>query len=165
MTDPDLKELNAELNFVYRYLRKLGIKHEDSQDAVQETAYRFLLYYDSIKTSKIRSWLVRVALNFYFDQYRKNKRIQFDLLDDKITLLSEDLPEDILLSKENWSDIERVLNELKPQYKELIVFKYVWNLKYEEISSILDMKIGTVKTSLYRARIQFGKIYRRFYDE
>lgn len=124
MTDPDLKELNAELNFVYRYLRKLGIKHEDSQDAVQETAYRFLLYYDSIKTSKIRSWLVRVALNFYFDQYRKNKRIQFDLLDDKITLLSEDLPEDILLSKENWSDIERVLNELKPQYKELMVLKY-----------------------------------------
>ena len=69
MTDPDqLEELNAELNFVYRYLRKLGITHEDAQDVVQETAYRFLLYYDSIKTPKIRSWLVRVALNYHHDQ-------------------------------------------------------------------------------------------------
>jgi DNA-directed RNA polymerase specialized sigma24 family protein len=57
--------LNTELNIVYKYLRKVGISHADAEDAVQETAYKYLLYYDSIKASKIRSWLIRVALNFY----------------------------------------------------------------------------------------------------
>ncbi|MED3996343.1 hypothetical protein P4647_17045 [Peribacillus frigoritolerans] len=38
-----IKELNAELNIVYRYLRKLGVSHEDAEDIVQESAYRFLI--------------------------------------------------------------------------------------------------------------------------
>ncbi|MBM7586036.1 RNA polymerase sigma-70 factor (ECF subfamily) [Bacillus pakistanensis] len=126
MNGPDqLKELNTEMNFVYRYLRKLGISHEDSQDVVQETAYKFLMYYDSIKTKKIRSWLIRVALNFHHDQYRKNKRIQLGFQDEQIILQSKELPEDVLISNEKWSDIERVLNKLKPQYKELILLKYL----------------------------------------
>lgn len=90
--------------------------------------------------------------------------MQLGLQDEQITLLSKDLPEDILISNEKWSDIERLLDRLKPRYKELILLKYVWNLKYEEISSLLDMKIGTVKTSLYRARKQFENVYRRFYN-
>jgi hypothetical protein len=48
-------ELNVELNIVYRYLLKLGIPKMDAEDAVQEAAYKYLLYFDSIKNSKIRS--------------------------------------------------------------------------------------------------------------
>ena len=60
-------ELNSELNIVYRYLRKLGISQADAEDVVQETAYKYLLYYDTIQTSRIRSWLIRVSLNFHYD--------------------------------------------------------------------------------------------------
>lgn len=100
MNKPDQQKLNTELNVVYRYLRKINISHEDAQDIVQETAYKFLLYYDSIRASKIRSWLIRVAINYHHDQYRKNKRIELGLKDDQIDQLSKDLPENILLHKE-----------------------------------------------------------------
>ena len=56
-------------------MRKLGISQGGAEDAVQETAYKYLMYYDTIQTSKIRSWLIRrVSLNFYYDQCRKQHR-------------------------------------------------------------------------------------------
>lgn len=161
----ELEHFNNELKIVYRYLRKKGISHEDAQDIVQETAYKYLLFYETIKTPQVRSWLIRVALNFYYDQYRKNKRIKIDIEEKQISILSKDLPENILQSKENWSEIEVVLGKLKPKYKELILLKYIGELKYEEISKLLDMKLSTIKTSLYRARKQFTKIYGRIHNE
>lgn len=159
MYDPEsMEELNTELNIVYRYLRKSGVPHLDAQDIVQETAYKFLLYYDSIQTPKIRSWLIRVALNFHYDQYRKNKKLDFT--ETQVEMLSNDLPENILLQKEKWSEIEHILSQLKPQYKELILLKYREDLSYDEISLLLDMKMNTIRTSLYRARKQFTKLYK-----
>ncbi|WP_077622503.1 RNA polymerase sigma factor [Sediminibacillus massiliensis] len=166
MNDPEqLEQLNKEMNVVYRYLRKMAIPHEDAQDIVQEAAYKFLLYYDSIKTPKIRSWLIRVVLNFHHDQYRKNRRVELGLQEEQVRSFSDALPEDIILSNETLLDIENILNKLKPKYRELIQLKYIWSLKYEDISQLLDMNIGTVKTSLFRARKQFVKLYRRLHNE
>lgn len=160
-----IQELNAELNIVYRYLRKLGVSHQDAEDIVQESAYRFLLYYDSIDISKTRSWLIRVALNFHHDQYKKLKREELDLNQEQIALLSKDLPEEIILQKEQRSEVQKVLLKLKPHYRELILLKYQWDLKYEEMSNLLDMSIRMVKTNLFRARKQFVKYYRRSSNE
>lgn len=154
------KILNSELNVVYKYLRKRGISHVDAQDIVQETAFKFLSYSDSIKSQNIRGWLIRVALNFHHDQYRKNKRIKIGFNDEHLKLLSKDLPEELLLGIEKKEEIQATLARLNPQYKELLLLKYYWDLKYKDISVLLDMKIDTVKTNLYRARNQFIKFYK-----
>lgn len=154
------KTLNSELNVVYKYLRKHGISHVDAQDIVQETAFKFLSYSDSIKSQNIRGWLIRVALNFHHDQYRKKKRIKLGFNDEHLKLLSNDLPEDLLLGNEKKEEIRTTLDRLNPLYKELILLKYYWDLKYKDISILLDMKIDTVKTNLYRARNQFIKFYK-----
>lgn len=161
----DLNKLNKELNVVYNYLRKLGIPHMDSQDIVQETAYKFLLYYDTIRTPKVRGWLIRVALNIFHDHYRKNKHILLGWEEDLITIYSKDSPEDILISNENWTLIQEILSKMKPRFRELIFLKYILNLNYQEISSLLDMKLNTVKTYLARARRDFICIYRRYKNE
>ena len=94
------KVLNSELNIVYRYLLKLGVSKEDAEDVVQETAYKYLLYYDSIKTNKIRSWLIRVALNFYYDQCRKQNRYDLNVNLELLIEEKEALPEEVILKKE-----------------------------------------------------------------
>ena len=160
-----MKELNAELNVVYHYLRKLRISHQDAEDIVQETAYRFLLYHDSQNIVKVRSWLIRVALNLYYDQCRKNKRVQLGVQEEQITVLSKDLPEEILISNENWTEIQEILLQLKPRYKELLLLKYQLCLKYKDISKLLGLSLGVVKMDLYRARKQFVKYYRNYYTE
>lgn len=159
------KELNTELNIVYRYLRKLGVPHQDAEDIVQETAYRYLLYYDSIKITKVRSWLIRIALNLHYDQYRKVKRVQLNLNLEQIELFSKDLPEEILIEKEKQLEFQKVLIQMKPRYREIILLKYQSCLKYEEISELLEISIGMVKMNLFRARKQFVKYYGRNSNE
>ncbi|WP_035445242.1 RNA polymerase sigma factor [Bacillus sp. UNC41MFS5] len=158
-------ELNIELNIVYRYLRKLGIPQSDAEDAVQESAYRFLLYYDSIQTSKIRSWLIRVALNFYYDKCRKYGRYELNLNEGLLEIDISEHPEEIFLKKERNSELGYALSQLKPHYQELLLLKYHSSLKYEEISNLLEMNVSSVKTNLFRARKKLEKIYKEVNHE
>jgi RNA polymerase sigma factor (sigma-70 family) len=157
--------LNTELNIVYRYLRKLGISHTDAEDAVQETAYKYLQYYDSIKASKIRSWLIRVALNYYYDQCRKQQRYKLDLDASVAKLVAVDQPEEIFLEKERNNQLSFAISKLKPYFKELLLLKYQSSLSYEEIAELVGSNINSVRTNLYRARKQLAKIYKEESDE
>ncbi|MFB7142027.1 sigma-70 family RNA polymerase sigma factor [Gottfriedia sp. NPDC056225] len=153
-------ELNSELNFVFKYLIKLGVSKSDAEDLVQETAYKYLLYYDSIKTSKIRSWLIRVALNDYYDQCRMQKRFQLNF--NEIFLEADEVenPENIFLEKERNEGLSIALSRLKPYFKELLLLKYQSGLSYEEISTLLDKSVNSIKTNLFRARKKLEKIYK-----
>jgi RNA polymerase sigma factor (sigma-70 family) len=152
------RDFNSELNIVYRYLLKQGVPHNDAEDIVQETAYKYLLYSDSIQPSRTRSWIIRVALNYHFDQCRKLRRVELNLEDDRLTSNSEEQPEKVIVTKENTSELGEALGRLKPQYQELLLLKYQSGLSYEEISQLLSLSINTVKTNLFRARKQLAKV-------
>lgn len=138
----------------------MGISHADAEDAVQETAYKYLLYYDTIHTTKIRSWLIRVALNFYYDQCRKQKRCDNNTEALLKMIDFGDLPETIFLVKERNQYLRMTLNKLKPHFRELLLLKYQSNLSYEEISELLDITVSSVKTNLFRARKKFAEVYK-----
>lgn len=154
------RELNYELNIVYRYLRKLNISHADAEDIVQETAYKYLLYSDTIQSSKIRSWLIRVALNFYYDQCRKKKRYDFYLNNEILDTDIQTDPEALILVKERKDLLELAIIKLKPRYRELLLLKYQTELSYDEISALLELSVSSVKTNLFRARKQLAKVYK-----
>ncbi|AYV74832.1 RNA polymerase subunit sigma-70 [Niallia circulans] len=154
------------MNVVYNYLRKLKITHMDAQDIVQETTYKFLLHYDAIRTSNIRSWLIRVALNIFYDQLRKNKNIVLTgFEEDRIIPNFRDSPEDILINNENKDNVYKTLSKIKPKYGEVLFLKYILELKYDEIAVLLDMNLNTVKTYLARARKDFIRVNRRLERE
>lgn len=130
MPDFDLNKLNDEMNVVYNYLRKLKITHMDAQDIVQETTYKFLLHYDAIRTSNIRSWLIRVALNIFYDQLRKNKNIVLTgFEEDRIIPVFRDSPEDILINNENKDNVYKTLSKNKTQVWRGIIFKIYFRIK------------------------------------
>lgn len=157
-------ELNNELNIVYRYLLKKGIPKTDAEDAVQETAYKYLRFSDSIRSSKVHSWLIRVALNYYYDMCRKNKKYTLNLEENMDKNETDELPERVILENERNEEIHRLLKKLKPRYRELLLLKYESDLSYEEISKLLDMKISSIKTNLFRARKKLGKLYEEAND-
>ncbi|OZU88623.1 RNA polymerase subunit sigma-70 [Virgibacillus indicus] len=159
------EKMNNELNIVYRYLLSKGVPHTDAEDAVQEAAYRYLRYVDSIKSPNVRNWLIRVSINYYYDQCRKNKKYIFNF-DEKINEEeSSDLPEMILLAKERIDEFNKLLLRLKPLYAELLLLKYQSNLSYAEISKVLGMSNSTIKNNLFRARKKFMKLYEEAYYE
>lgn len=156
------QKLYEYLKIVKSYLMKMGASREDAEDIVQDTAYKFILYIDSISHKNVESWLFRVAVNGYYDLYRKRSRRQaISLKFDFRQLFEEHTPEEAILQNEVKQGVDAVLKKLKPKHQQFLLLKYSLDLSIREIAELHEMKEDSVKTTLYRARKEFVQEYRR----
>lgn len=156
------QKLYDYLKIVKNYLMKIGASKEDAEDIVQDTAYKFILYIDSISHRNVEGWLFRVAVNGYYDLYRKRSRRQAIALKFNFQQLFEEFtPEEAVLQNERKEDVDMVLKKLKPKHQQLLLLKYSLDLAIRDIAKLCEMKEDSVKTTLYRARKEFVQEYRR----
>jgi RNA polymerase sigma-70 factor (ECF subfamily) len=114
------------------------------------------------------TWLFTVARNHCIDFLRKHKlpTISIDRMmldsDGKKTnfdLISNTLnPEQTMEKTQRIAILRQIVDQLKPKYRDLVKLRYFKELSYDEISSTLDIPIGTVKAQLHRSREQLFKI-------
>ena len=114
------------------------------------------------------TWLFTVARNHCIDYLRKHKlpTISIDkmMLDDDgkrntFDLKSTDLnPEQKMEKKQRIAILRLIVDQLKPKYRDLVKLRYFKEMTYDEIATILDVPIGTVKAQLHRSREQLFKI-------
>lgn len=71
--------LKNKMNMLYRYLLKMGVGDADAQDIIQDTMIKTLSYLGEIPNDKLNVWLFKVAMNRFYDMYRK-KRFQTHLI-------------------------------------------------------------------------------------
>src|SRR5690606_29506970 len=95
-------------------------------------------------------WLIRVALNYYYDQCRKNNQYIFN--SEEIVVEARDVPDSIIVKKEPAEEFHILLSKLKPLFSELLLLKYEFNFSYVEISQLIGISTSSVKTNLFRAR-------------
>ncbi|SFB24010.1 MULTISPECIES: RNA polymerase sigma factor SigW [unclassified Bacillus (in: firmicutes)] len=141
--------------------RMLGNRHE-AEDIAQEAFIRAYVNINSFNMNlKFSTWLYRIATNLCIDRIRKKKPDYF--LDaevsgtDGLTMYSQipsdtPLPEKELESLELQDTIQKEILKLPEKYRSAIVLKYVEELSLNEISEILDLPLGTVKTRIHRGR-------------
>lgn len=114
------------------------------------------------------TWLFTVARNHCIDYLRKNKlptvsidkmmldedgkRTNFDLISDMLN------PEQEMEKKQRVAILRQIVDQLKPKYRALVKLRYFKEMTYDEISTTLDLPIGTVKAQLHRSREQLFKI-------
>ncbi|WP_066175236.1 RNA polymerase sigma factor [Bacillus marinisedimentorum] len=160
--EADLQHLLQEkVEIIFKYLIKIGAGPQDAEDVIQESLYKFYLYIDSIEPDKAFSWLFRVAVNQYYDLCRKQKK-QISVSFEHFELADEaPLPEGYVQQSEMKKEIQVVLNQMAPLYKQLLLLKYELELSYQEIAEMLDLNPGTLKTYLFRARQSFKELYRK----
>ena len=143
---------------------------DDSFDVAQEV---FLKLYHSIGSfkgeSSFSSWLYRIAKNSALDFLRKQKKAQTVSLnaenDDGEKLLPDlpdpsdrNHPEKAALAAEKREMLYAALNRLTPEHREMILLRDINGYTYEEISDMLGLESGTVKSRLFRAREALRKI-------
>ena len=114
------------------------------------------------------TWLYTVARNHCIDYLRKHKlptvSLEKMMVDDfgkrrSFDIVSKDLdPSETLEKKQRVAILRRIIQRLKPKYRELVKLRYFKELSYEEISETLDIPLGTVKAQLHRSREQLFKI-------
>jgi RNA polymerase sigma-70 factor (ECF subfamily) len=156
----DIVEIYSNSIFQLGY-RMLGNRHE-AEDIAQEA---FIRAYVNIKSFnqdlKFSTWLFRIATNLCIDRIRKKKPDYY--LDaevsgtDGLTMYSQlssnsPLPENELESLELHETVQKEILKLPEKYRSVIVLKYMEELSLNEISEILDMPLGTVKTRIHRGR-------------
>ncbi|MBM4765408.1 RNA polymerase sigma factor SigW [Bacillus sp. B15-48] len=156
----EIVELYKDKVFQLCY-RMLGNRH-DAEDIAQEAFIRAYVNIQSFnQTKKFSSWIYRIATNLCIDRIRKKKPDYF--LDAEVpgteglTMYSQvssqqALPEDQLESMELQETVQREITKLPEKYRTVIVLKYMEELSLNEISEILDLPLGTVKTRIHRGR-------------
>ncbi|HEY4600564.1 MAG TPA: RNA polymerase sigma factor SigW [Cerasibacillus sp.] len=141
--------------------RMLGNAHE-AEDIAQEAfirAYVNIHSYDDKR--KFSTWLYRIATNLSIDRLRKRKPDFFldaeikgtDGLDMYSQLATDArLPEEEVQGMELQNYIYQEIANLPPIYRSIITLRYLEEFSLKEISEIMDLPLGTVKTRIHRGR-------------
>lgn len=140
-------------------LRMVG-NPEDARDVAQEVCIKIFKSIRNFKgDSSFSTWVYRITSNVCIDEIRKRKKNVIPLAAsgengefEIIPIDHSDLPEEIAERKELSKLIRSCILELAADYKMLIVYRDIYGYTYEEISKILNLSMGTVKSRLSRAR-------------
>ncbi len=141
-------------------LRMLGFP-QAAEDAAQEAFIRAWRRIDSFKGGRFQSWLFTIVANLSRDELRKRARRPQTSLDaarddpDRASLDPVDdspSPEATALTGDLRDVLQRALQQLPDDWREIVVLSDVHDLAYDEIARITDLPLGTVKSRLSRAR-------------
>jgi RNA polymerase sigma-70 factor (ECF subfamily) len=137
-------------------------EHDEAMDLAQEI---FIRVYNSLETctdpDKFQSWLTRISRNACIDHLRRRKARpprQDIPAEDMVGLRSGGpTPEDDLIRSSRQRMVHTALQKLSEINREIIVLKDIQGLPLEEISGLLDLPLGTVKSRSSRARIELAR--------
>jgi RNA polymerase sigma-70 factor, ECF subfamily len=149
-------------SLIYRMVRD----RETAEDLSQETFIKVLNHIDRYRPEfKLSSWLFKIANNVTIDFLRKRQvdtvsmdgsphaasASEIEATSFTVEARGETALEE-MESRELGTAIERAIARLRPEYRSCILLRHVEGRSYEEIASILDIPLGTVKTYIHRAR-------------
>jgi RNA polymerase sigma-70 factor (ECF subfamily) len=145
------------LNFVFQFLGDI----EQAEDVVQDTMLRLYEkkhYYKEI--AKFSTWIYTIARNLANTELRKKKRRKTTNLSQLSKERQFEIPAiqdnvDQSLQNEFINDrIQSAISNLPEHFKVVIILRDIQELSYEDISNIVEVPLGTIKSRINRARIQ-----------
>lgn len=156
------------LNFVFRFLGN----QEQAEDILQETFMRVYRNRHAYRrVAKFSTWIYTIAGNLARTELRKRKRRRlFSISDmgveDKDYEVSDEgyNPESYVDTLLHDEVIQEEINKLSPKFREVIILRDIQELSYDEISKILRIPIGTVKSRVNRARLRLQASLRKYLD-
>lgn len=156
------EELFPHMDALKTFAYHLSYNEEDANDLVQETymkAHRFIDKYDQGTNAK--AWLFKILKNAYINEYRKKskrpKKVDFEDIvsyqnsdsgsNSKYLDLRQEIFENMM-----GDEVTIAINSLPIDFRTVILLCDIEGFTYEEISKIIDVPIGTVRSRLFRAR-------------
>lgn len=119
------------------------------------------------KKANFKTWLFTITRNTITDYLRKKKTVNFSTLDSKEERYEDNiedeviLPDEILIKLEDKELLNKLLDKLPGDYKEVLILYYQEDLTFKEIGEILNKPLNTVKSHHYRAlallRVELNK--------
>ncbi len=144
------------LEFLYRMTQNREWAEDLGQEAFLR-AFRLLDRYDQ-KKAAFSTWLFTIARNLCLDELRKRRYRTVELGEAvEIRASTKENPFCSMHESQMENLIAQAVEELDPEYREVFVLKEYQDLSLEEIATIVECPVGTVKSRLHRSRIQLQK--------
>ena len=139
-------------------LRFTGSRH-DASDLVQDAFVQALVKLDTFRgDARFYTWLYRIAMNLSLSQRRKRRPVaSVDAAKEQVgeEPIDEDQgPETELVQKERAQLVQQALLQLGEEHRQILVLREMESFSYEQIGEILSVPVGTVRSRLFRARVQ-----------
>ena len=155
-----------ELPALYTTALRLTRNKADAEDLVQDTYVKALRAFHQLEEgSRLRAWLYQILTRTFIDKYRKKLKepsmvgyeeveefYLFNRLAESLLDAAPENPEQRLLKIFLDDDVTEVLEALHHSFRVIVVLSDVEGFTYQEISNMLGLSLGTVKSRLYRGR-------------
>lgn len=145
--------VNTYKERLYWHIRRIVLDHDDADDVLQNT---FIKVYKNIGgfkgDSKLYSWMYRIATNESLT-FLKQKSKKMGISDEELKIsLIENLQSDVYFEGDEIQlKLQKALATLPDKQKLVFTMKYFQEMKYEEISEVLETSVGALKASYHLA--------------
>ncbi len=148
---------NEFSGFVYNVSLKITSNSHDAEEVTQDT---FMKIYHKLKTfgfcSSFKTWVYRIAVNTAINYQRsliKKESQQVDFETIALTLKCDKATaEDNIIKQEDSAQLDLLLKALNPDHRICLILREIEGLSYQEIASVLEIPVNTVRSRLKRAR-------------
>ncbi len=146
-----LPHIDAAFNLARWLLRGRA----DAEDVAQEALLRACRFFRGFHGGDARAWLLQIVRNTCYTWLEKNRPMELSMeFDEEIHLQASATPETLAISGDDRERLILALETLPPRFREVLVLRELEGCSYKEIAAITSLPIGTVMSSLSRARRQ-----------
>ena len=157
------REVLPHLDSIYSMALRLARNPEDANDLLQETILRaFRFFHQFTPGTNCRAWVLTILFNNFRNGYRKGGREQVSPSEAEFAerLEAESIaadqsrsnPEALAFAEVMAPEVSAALDSLPEEFREALLLVDVQELSYQEVSGVLAVPVGTVKSRVSRAR-------------
>lgn len=149
---------------VYNLALRLSGEPEEAADLTQEAFLKIHRHLRGFRgRSTLRTWIYRVAVNCCRSRYRRQQIWQSRIEPGAAERLDElpdrrRDPERRAIARSTGALVERALERLPPIYREAVLLRDIEGLTYEEIATVLGVRLGTVRSRIARGRVRLRNL-------
>jgi RNA polymerase sigma-70 factor (ECF subfamily) len=155
---------------LFNTLLRIAGSHDDAADAVQDSFVQAYTKLDSFRgDAQFFTWLYRIAMNVALSRRRRRRPVAS--LEAAKTAAGEEPmdaavgPDHQMLTDERSVQLHSALADLGDQHRKILVLRELEGCSYEVIADILELPVGTVRSRLFRARLQLRDKLRALWGE
>lgn len=136
------------------FISRLSANPETAEDIFQDIWLTVIRRIHSLKKiDAFSTWLYRIARNKVYQRFRRKRKLSE--LNENIAVPND--TENDVFSTEDAAKIHRCLKELLPEYREVLMLRFLEQMSYEQISQVINCKLGTVKSRIHYAKLALKK--------
>jgi len=143
------------LDAAYNLARWLTRNEQDAEDVAQEAYLRAFRFFPGFRGGDARAWLLKIVRNTFYTWSHANRLLR-DAAEFDENFFPPDSrvpnPEEVVLQNHSDTLVRKALEMLPPNSREVLILRELEGMSYREIADITGMPVGTVMSSLSRAR-------------